>query len=174
MDEGPSTQYATTPDGVSLAYQCFGEGPDLLLPMFGSLVIDQAWEEPQIKLTLRRLATFSRVIAFDSRGFGSSDRVNNKTTLPPPVQIWMDDFGSVLTAAGSERAAILAWAEPTVGAMFFAASYPERVASMVLVNAFARYARSAEIPMGNATGRHTRVTQQPSARCGEPESCPKL
>ena len=147
MVELPETQYVETPEGAYLAYQTFGRGSlDLLVPMNGGVAIELAWEEPVISAPLRHLASFARVITFDCRGFGSSGRVDPKSV--PAVQTWMDDFGTVMTAAECERAAAFAWGESTPAAMLFAATYPERVSSLVLVSAYARYARSDDCPWG--------------------------
>ena len=143
----PETQYVETPEGIYLAYQSFGQGSvDLLLSVPGGVPFDLAWEEPAISAGLRHLGSFSRVVAFDCRGFGSSSRVDPK--FAPAVQIWSDDFGSVMTAGGWEKAAILGWGESASGAMFFAATYPERVTSLVLINAYAHYIRSTDCPWG--------------------------
>lgn len=145
--EVPETRHVESAEGVYLAFQTFGDGSvDLLLPLTGGVALDVAWDDPVISAGLRQLASFSRVIAFDCRGFGSSWRIDPRSV--PALQTWSDDFATVMTAGGRQSAAIFAWGEATSGAMFFAATYPERVTSMVLVNAYARYTRSAECPWG--------------------------
>jgi class 3 adenylate cyclase len=145
--EVPETHYVETPEGVFLAYQTFGEGSvDILLPLAGGVALDLAWDDPVIGAGLRRFASFSRVIAFDCRGFGSSSRVD--PTSVPALQTWSDGLGAAMTAGGRKRAAVFTWGEATSGSMFFAATYPERVTSMVLVNAYARNTRSADCPWG--------------------------
>ena len=147
MIEVPETHYVETPEGVYLAYQIFGEGSvDLLMPLPGGVALDLAWDDPIISAGLRRLASFSRVIAFDCRGFGSSSRVDPRSV--PALQTWSDGLGTVMTAGGRERAAVFTWGEASSGAVFFAATYPERVTSMVLVNAYARNTRSTDCPWG--------------------------
>src|ERR1700733_6067451 len=137
MVRAPETRYVATPEGGCLAYQVVGEGPvDVVLPMNGGFAIDLIWQEPTIGASLRRLASFSRVITFDPRGFGSSARVD--PIRVPAVQTWMDDLGTVMDAVGSVKAALLSWGEYSPAVMLFAATYPERVASLVLVNAYAR------------------------------------
>ncbi len=146
-DRGPRHALLETPDGVYLAYQIFGEGSvDLLLPLPGGVALDLAWDDPIISAGLRRLASFSRVIAFDCRGFGSSSRVDPRSV--PALQTWSDGLGTVMTAGDRERAAVFTWGEAASGAMFFAATYPERVTSMVLVNAYARNTRNTDCPWG--------------------------
>jgi class 3 adenylate cyclase len=147
MTEPLSTHYARTTEGSYLAYQVSGNGPiDLVLPITGSAAIELIWEEPAVHAFLSRLASFSRLITFDPRGFGSSGRLDAGAV--PAVQAWKDDIDTVMAAVGSERAAFLAWGESTGATMFFAATYPERVTHLVLINAYARYTRSDESPWG--------------------------
>jgi class 3 adenylate cyclase len=147
MVRAPQTQYVPAPEGGYLAYQVVGEGPvDVVLPMNGGFPIDLIWEEPTIGGSLRRLATFSRVIAFDPRGFGSSGRVDPQSV--PAVQTWMDDIRTVMDAADSEQACLLSWSLSALSVMLFAATYPRRVSSLVAVNAFARFLRNDECTWG--------------------------
>jgi class 3 adenylate cyclase len=149
MSESLFTRYARTVEGAYLAYQVTGDGPlDLVLPITGNAAIELVWEEPAVSAFIARLASFSRLITFDPQGFGSSGRLDPAAI--PAVQTWKDDIGTVMDAVGSERAAFLSWGESSGATMFFAATYPERVTSLVLVNAYARYARSALTPWGMA------------------------
>ena len=142
-----STRYTRTAEGTYLAYQVSGDGPiDLVMPITGSAGIELIWEEPPVSDFVSRLASFSRLITFDPRGFGSSGRLDAGAV--PAVQAWKDDIGAVMDAVGSDSAAFLSWGESTGATMFFAATYPERVQSLVLVNAYARYARDEESPWG--------------------------
>lgn len=142
-----STRYTRTAEGTYLAYQVSGDGPfDLVLPITGSAAIELIWEEPAVDAFISRLASFSRLITFDPRGFGSSGRLDAGAV--PAVQAWKDDIGAVMDAVGTDSAAFLSWGESTGATMFFAATYPERVRSLVLVNAYARYARDEESPWG--------------------------
>jgi pimeloyl-ACP methyl ester carboxylesterase len=139
--------YARTMEGAYLAYQVLGSGPtDLVLPMNGGYPVDLMWEEPAIALGMTRLASFSRLITFDPRGFGSSSGVDPEHV--PAVQTWMDDVGTVMDAVGSDKANLLSWGEYTPAVMLFAATYPQRVTNLVLVNAYARFLRSNECPWG--------------------------
>jgi class 3 adenylate cyclase len=143
----PTTMYAHTMEGAYLAYQVLGSGPtDLVLPMNGGCPVDLIWDEPAIAASLKRLASFSRLITFDPRGFGSSSGVDPDRV--PAVQTWMDDVGIVMDAAGSERASLLSWGEYATAVMLFAATYPKRVTNLVLINAFARFLRSDECQWG--------------------------
>lgn len=147
--DGP-TQYAQSPDGASIAFQVHGEGPlDLVfVPGFVSHV-ELIWEEPAIARFLRRLASFSRLIVFDKRGQGLSDRLGR----PPTLEESMDDLGAVLDAAGSQRAAIFAISEGGPMAMLYAASHPGRVSSLVLYGTFARMMRAPDFPEGVSAQR---------------------
>ncbi len=147
MTEPLSTRYTRTAEGIYLAYQVSGDGPiDLVVPITGSAAIEVIWEEPAVSAFISRLASFSRLITFDPRGFGSSGRLDAGAL--PAVQAWKDDIATVMDAVGSERAAFLAWGESTGATMFFAATYPERVARLVLINAYARYIRNDQSPWG--------------------------
>ncbi len=147
MTEPLATRYARTAEDDYVAFQVTGDGPvDLVLPITGSAGIELMWDDPAVSAFISRLASFSRLITFDPRGFGSSGRLDADAV--PAVQTWKDDIGTVMDAAGSERAAFLSWGESTGATMFFAATYPERVLSLVLVNAYARYARNEDAPWG--------------------------
>lgn len=147
MATTPSTRYARTREGSYLAYQVIGEGQtDLVVVLNGGMALDLVWEEAPIAAFLSRLATFSRVIAFDPLGFGSSGRVDPARV--PALQTWMDTIAAVMDAAGSARSGILAWSEPTQSALMFAATYPDRVTHLVLASAYARYLRNDQCPWG--------------------------
>lgn len=147
MTEPPSTRYTRTAEGTYLAYQISGDGPfDLVLPITGSAAIELIWDEPDVSQFISRLASFCRLITFDPRGFGSSGRLDAGAV--PAVQAWKDDIGAVMDAVGTDSAAFLSWGESTGATMFFAATYPQRVRSLVLVNAYARYARDEATPWG--------------------------
>ena len=139
-----ATHYADS-DGVSIAYQVHGEGPlDLVfVPGFVSHV-ELIWEEPEAARLLRRLASFSRVVVFDKRGQGLSDR----TGRPPTLEESMDDLKAVMDAAGCERPAIFGISEGGPMCALFAATYPDRVSSLVLYGTYARVLESPDFPEG--------------------------
>jgi pimeloyl-ACP methyl ester carboxylesterase len=139
-----ATRYANS-DGLNIAYQLHGEGPlDLVLvPGFVSHV-ELIWEEPTVARFLRRLTSFSRLIVFDKRGQGLSDRPGR----PPTLEESMDDLRAVMEAAGGERAAILGISEGGPMSALFAASYPDRVASLVLYGTWARMLKAPDYPEG--------------------------
>jgi class 3 adenylate cyclase/alpha-beta hydrolase superfamily lysophospholipase len=140
-----STEYARSPDGANIAFQVHGEGPvDLVfVPGFVSHV-ELIWDEPAIARLLRRLASFSRLIVFDKRGQGLSDRLGR----PPTLEESMDDLGAVMDAAGSERAAIFGISEGGPMSVLFAATHPERVSALVLYGTFARMLKAPDFPEG--------------------------
>jgi class 3 adenylate cyclase len=124
----PETRYARSGD-VNIAYQVVGDGPiDLLwIPGFAQHV-ELSWEEPYRRAWLEALAAEYRLVVFDKRGTGLSDRVVGA----PPVEVRMDDCRAVLDAAGAQRAAILTAGESSDLALVFAATYPERVHAVVI------------------------------------------
>jgi class 3 adenylate cyclase len=132
----PDTHYARSGD-LHIAYQVFGTGSvDLVLvPGFISNV-EETWDNPSAARWLHRLARFARVIAFDKRGTGLSDRVGSV----PSLDERMDDARAVMDAAHSERAVLLGISEGGSLAALFAASHPDRCASLILYGTFARFA----------------------------------
>lgn len=130
----PETRYARSGD-VNIAYQVAGRGPmDLVLvPGFVSH-LDLDWEEPRSAHALRRLASFSRLIRFDKRGTGLSDR----TVGLPDLETRMDDVRAVMDAVGSERAVLYGYSEGGPMCCLFAATYPERVSALVIYASYAK------------------------------------
>src|SRR5829696_1126043 len=131
----PDTRYARNGD-LRIAYQVVGQGPiDLVfVPGFISN-IDLVWEDPVFAGFLNRLAGFSRLILFDKRGTGLSDRIGDL----PSLEVRMDDVRAVMDAAGSERAALFGNSEGGAMTMLFAATYPERTHALALFGAYAHY-----------------------------------
>jgi class 3 adenylate cyclase len=142
----PDTNYASL-DGDRIGYQVFGHGPPDVVTTIGSYShMDLVWENPGIALFLRSLGSFSRVIRFDRRGTGVSDRLHLE--LLPPWESWAEELAVVLDAVGSERAAIIAQLDAGPMALFFAATRPERTSALVLVNTTARWAVADDYPIG--------------------------
>src|SRR5436305_2875474 len=142
--QSPKTQYARSGD-VSIAYQVVGDGPvDLvnILPFASN--IELLWEEPRAVEYFTRLASFSRLILFDKRGTGLSDRVRDVPTLEPR----MDDVRAVMDDVGSDQAVLFSGLEGSRLAVLFAATYPERTAGLVLIDPSARSIRSPDYPSG--------------------------
>ncbi|MBR1284703.1 adenylate/guanylate cyclase domain-containing protein [Bradyrhizobium sp. AUGA SZCCT0177] len=131
----PKTQYAKSGD-VRIAYQVVGEGPfDLVfVPGFISN-LDVAWEEPYRARVWTRLAAFARLIMFDKRGTGLSDR----TVGVPTLEERMDDVRAVMDAAGSQQAALFGISEGGAMSVLFAATYPERTRALVLYGTYGHF-----------------------------------
>jgi len=131
------TRYARSGD-VRIAYQVVGQGAfDLVfVPGFISN-LDLHWEDEGYSRLLKRLSAFSRLILFDKRGTGLSDRVD--THHLPSLETRMDDVRAVMDATGSGRAAILGASEGAPMAMLFAATYPERTRALVLYGGYAHF-----------------------------------
>ncbi len=126
----PETRYAKSGD-VNIAYQVVGDGPFDLVYVPGWVSnIDLFWEKPKPARFLEHLASFSRLILFDKRGTGMSDRVSNDRL--PTLEQRMDDVRAVLDAVGSENAALLGHSEGGSMSVLFAATYPERSRALVL------------------------------------------
>src|SRR5215210_8067428 len=131
----PETRYAKSGD-VYIAYQVVGDGPIDLVVVPGFISYVEAWwEEPLCARFFERLAVFSRLILFDKRGTGLSDRVSEMPTLEER----MDDVRAVMDAVGSERAALLGISEGGSMSMLFSATYPARTQALVLYGSFARW-----------------------------------
>jgi len=137
----PETHYARSGD-VHIAYQVVGHGPiDLIFVMGWVSHLDYFWEGPSARF-LTRLAAFSRLILFDKRGTGLSDRVAEL----PTIEQRMDDVRAVMDAAGSKRAALLGISEGAAMCAVFAATYPERTAALVMYGAYAKRAWAPDYP----------------------------
>ena len=116
----PQTRYARSGD-VSIAYQVLGDGPfDIVFVPPTVSNVELGWEVPNVRTFLERLSSFSRLIHFDKRGTGMSDRVVGAPTL----EARMDDVRAVMDAAGSVRAALVGWSEGVAMSCLFAATYP--------------------------------------------------
>ena len=148
----PTTRYARSGD-YSIAYQVVGDASiDLIyVPGFISHV-EFAWEDPEFARFLDRLASFTRLILFDKRGTGLSDRVPVRQL--PTLEERMDDVRAVMDAAGSERAALFGVSEGGPMSMLFATTYPERVLALVLYGTYAKRVRDASYPWAPTLDEH--------------------
>ncbi len=140
----PETRYTRSGD-VNIAYQVFGEGPlDLVYVMGWVTNLEAFWQEPSVARFFQRLASFSRLILFDKRGTGLSDRVPIKEL--PTLEQRMDDVRAVMDAAGSDRAALFGVSEGGPMSVLFAATYPERTSALVLYGSYAKRLRDPTYP----------------------------
>jgi pimeloyl-ACP methyl ester carboxylesterase len=140
----PETKYARSGE-VHIAYQVVGDGPlDLVLVPGWISHIEHQWEDPAHAHFLERLASFSRLITFDKRGTGLSDRVAESAL--PTLEQRMDDVRAVMDAVGCSRAALVGVSEGGPMSALFAATYPERTVALVMYGTYARRIRDTDYP----------------------------
>ncbi|HEX5936410.1 MAG TPA: adenylate/guanylate cyclase domain-containing protein [Actinomycetota bacterium] len=138
----PETRYAKTADGVHIAHQVAGDGPlDMVFVMGWVTNLEAMWDDPGFARFLDRLASFSRLILFDKRGVGLSDRVPDDRL--PDLETRMDDVRAVMDAVGSERAVVFGVSEGGPMSMLFAATYPDRTIALVLYGTVADFTARA-------------------------------
>ncbi len=163
-ESAPPTRYVLG-DGVHLAYQTYGTGPldILLLPGFVSHV-ERIWEEPRCRALLSALARIGRLILFDRRGIGLSDRVG----FSPSVEATARDIATVLDAAGSRRTVLLGASEGGPACITFAADHPERVAGLILFASLAKGSATSDYPHALQAGQYSIWLRQLVAEWGGP------
>jgi class 3 adenylate cyclase len=150
----PETRYTRSGD-VNIAYQVIGEGPlDLVYVMGWVTNLEAFWQEPSVARFFQRLAAFSRLILFDKRGTGLSDRVPINEL--PTLEQRMDDVRAVMDAAGSERAALFGVSEGGPMCALFAATYPKRTSALVLYGSYAKRLRDPDYPWAPTPGERQR------------------
>jgi len=143
----PEVRFARSGE-VNIAYQVVGSGPIDLVYIQGAYThLEAEWELPAFSRYCERLAEFTRLIMFDKRGLGMSDRVPGAT----PLEVRMDDIRAVMDAAGSEQAAVMGESEGGPLAILFAAAHPERTRALILQGAEVRELTDEEWPWGEAT-----------------------
>jgi pimeloyl-ACP methyl ester carboxylesterase len=162
-DTVPETRYARI-DDLNIAYQVLGDGPIDLVYCFGfASNIEVIWEEPRYARYLRRLASFSRLILFDKRGMGASDRISYVPTLDDR----QDDVRAVMDAVGSERAALMGGSEGVPLAILFAATFPERVSKLILYGGCACGVQKPDYPAGSTPEQNERDLANVRAHWGD-------
>jgi pimeloyl-ACP methyl ester carboxylesterase len=163
--DAPEVRYARSGD-VSLAYVVSGAGSFDLVFVHGFVgSLETSWEQPLRMAFFERLGSFARVIEFDRRGTGLSDRVRDVPTL----ETRMDDLRAVMDAASSERAAVVATFEAGSMAALYAATYPERVAALVLYNPIAKGVWAPDYPFAPTEDEWRSELAEIRERWGEPE-----
>ncbi len=156
------TQYVRSCD-ADIAYQVIGSGPrDIVFVLDWGSHLEALAEQPFLTELLAALGRFARVLWFDMRGIGMSGPVTGGSS----VEGWMDDLRAVMDAAGSERATLLAHGHGTQMAVMAAATHPERVDSLVLLNGYARFARADDYPAGLPEHVHERYLAAIEAQWG--------
>jgi pimeloyl-ACP methyl ester carboxylesterase len=161
----PETHYTKSGD-YNVAYQVIGEGDFDLLWVAGFVSnVELAWQEPLLARFLNRLARFSRLIIFDKRGTGLSDRVPRSEL--PSLEERMDDVLAVLDAAGSNRAAVMGHSEGGNLAVLYAATHPERVTALVTTGIFAKRQWSPDYPWAETPEQREGYIEELEQRWGD-------
>jgi pimeloyl-ACP methyl ester carboxylesterase len=154
----PETRFVPV-DGLNIAYQVVGDGPIDLVHIPGWVSnVELAWEEPLLARFLERQAGFSRLILFDKRGTGMSDRV--PTNQLPTLEQRMDDLVAVLDAVGSDQTALFGHSEGGNLAVLFAATYPERTRALMTTGIFAKRVWSPDYPWAPTPEERARSIEQ--------------
>jgi pimeloyl-ACP methyl ester carboxylesterase len=160
----PQTHYAQS-GHVNIAYQVVGDGPiDLVFVMGWVSHLDYFWAEPSFARFLRRLASFSRLILFDKRGTGLSDRVGELPTLEQR----MDDVRAVLDAVGSRQAALLGVSEGGPLCALYATTYPERTRALVMIGTYAKRRWAPDYPWAPTDEQGERFLEEIQRTWGGP------
>jgi pimeloyl-ACP methyl ester carboxylesterase/DNA-binding winged helix-turn-helix (wHTH) protein len=160
----PATRYARSGD-VNIAYQVVGDGPiDLVFVMGWVSHLDCFWREPSFARFLNRLASFSRLILFDKRGTGLSDRVGDLPTLEQR----MDDVRAVLDAVGSRNAALLGISEGGPLCTLYATTYPERTLALVMIGTYAKRRWAPDYPWAPTTEQREQFLDEIRRHWGGP------
>jgi pimeloyl-ACP methyl ester carboxylesterase len=163
----PRTHYAVSTGDVNIAYQVVGDGPiDLVFVMGWVSHLEYFWQEPSFARFLIRLASFSRLILFDKRGTGLSDRV--PVNELPTLEQRMTDVRAVMDAVGSERAALLGVSEGGPMCGLFAATYPERTAALAMIGTYAKRIRSEDYPWAPTEDQHAMLLDDIQKNWGGP------
>jgi len=159
----PAVRYATTADGLEIAYQVLGDGPIDLVIVPGLMSnVDRNADYPLYGGYLRRFPRFARTIVLDRRGAGLSDREVGSGS----AEDRMDDVRAVMDAVGCRRAALLGHVEGGSIAILFAATYPDRASSLVLIETPARMLTAPDYPVGRSAAEMQRVVASFSATWG--------
>jgi DNA-binding SARP family transcriptional activator/pimeloyl-ACP methyl ester carboxylesterase len=160
----PPTRYASG-GGVHLAFQVYGAGPVDLLMSGGFLShVERLWEEPHCRAFLTSLGKMSRLILFDRRGIGLSDRIG----FTPSIDATAEDIRTVLNAAGSRRAVLFGASEGGPGCIKFAADHPDRVAGIILFGSLAKGSAAPDFPHALRAAQYEQWLKQLVAVWGGP------
>ncbi len=162
----PEVRYARSGD-VNIAYQIVGKGEiDLVFVMGWVSHLDWFWKEPSFAAFLMSLASFARLIIFDKRGTGLSDRVPHDQL--PTLEQRMDDVRAVMDAAGSEHAVLCGVSEGGPMCSLFAATYPQKTLALVVIGSYARRLRASDYPWGPSEEEHAKFLDEIARNWGGP------
>jgi pimeloyl-ACP methyl ester carboxylesterase/DNA-binding CsgD family transcriptional regulator len=166
----PQTKYARSGD-FYLAYQEFGDGPQTILFVGGFLShLELMWEEPTLAQFLRNLSQVARVIFFDKRGVGLSDRVGSS----PTTEETMEDILIILKAVDCDKAVIMSASEGGPVAVMFAATYPQRTSHLILYGTMPKWIRSYDYPWALSRSQYDQWLQMMVDDWGMPLSLPQF
>lgn len=166
MAAHPQTRYATTRDGVHVAYQVYGNGPALLHCGVSWWHLEFQWTEPHWRAYLERLGAMSRVILFDKRGTGLSDRLAPNEL--PSMDDRVEDLVTVLDAVEAESAVLLGSNYGAQLAMVFAASFPHRTSALIIEDGMARLVRAEDYPWGITEAQARKTLERIDQHWDEP------
>ncbi len=153
----PRVSYARS-GSVNIAYQVVGSGPlDLVFVMGWVSHLEYFWNEPSFARFLTRLSAHARLILFDKRGTGLSDAV--PVSELPSLDTRLDDVRAVMDAAGSRRAVLMGVSEGGPLCSLFAATYPEKTESLIVIGSYARRLWDHDYPWGPTPEQHDRFCQ---------------
>ncbi len=164
--EIPEVRYAKSGE-VNIAYQVLGHGDtDIVFVMGWVSHLEWFWKEPSFARFLRRLASFSRLILFDKRGTGLSDRVPDHQL--PTLEQRMEDVHAVMDAVGSEKAVLCGVSEGGPMCSLFAATYPSRTIALIMIGSYARRLQAADYPWGPTEMQHAAFIEEIRRNWGGP------
>jgi class 3 adenylate cyclase len=147
VEDRPETRYVKTSDGLHIGYQVFGSGTyDLVFNQAWVSNVDAMWDVPAVAQILGAMSSRSRVIVFDRRGVGISDRPTSPGSMS--LEVAADDMREVMDAAASTRAAVFGFEAGATVSLFFAASMPERTLGLLLLAPYVYGRKTAEFPWG--------------------------
>lgn len=162
----PQTQYARSGD-YYLAYQVLGDGPQTLLFAGGFVShLELMWEEPGLARFFKRLSQCARVILFDKRGMGLSDRVG----VTPTTEETMEDIVAILDAVECEKATLMSASEGGPAVIMFAATYPNRTSQLILYGTMPKWVRSYDYPWALSRSQYDRWLENIIDNWGTPVS----
>ena len=167
----PTTKYAKSGD-LNIAYQVTGSGEHDLIYVPGWISnVELMWDDPVYASILRRIGSFARLITFDKRGTGMSDRVPEHQL--PSLEERMDDVRAVMDAVGSERAILMGDSEGGNMVTLFAATYPERTQGLILIGTYAKRVFSSDYPWAPKPRDRQSNIEETERTWGDPDALPE-